>query len=357
MIVTQLLASGRRPNTAAAPTPASAAETVTILIASTWLTAGLFIDGYAHEHLLTGQESFLTPWHAVFYSGYVATVLAVARLARRRLGAGPRLRDCLPAAYRPSALGAGVFAFGGIGDAAWHTRYGFEHGTEALYSPTHLVLLLGLVLVVTGPLRAAIDGPSPAIVTWRQFMLPFVSLTLAVSIVAFFAPWGLYQPDWYRVAYVASTGAGESELNAALGAELSTSLILIGAMLLLVRRWRTPLGTFALLFGATATLFNLVFDGTMLAILAAVVGGACADVVLVRQRDDITGDGRARTLAAAALSAFSMMSTWHLLLYLDGDLEWPAPLAAGTPVLAALACLALAGLAAPATLAATDQLP
>jgi predicted membrane-bound spermidine synthase len=195
------------------------------------------------------------------------------------------------------------------------------------------------------------------VVAWHEFALPFVSLTLAVSIVAFFAPWGLYQADWYRVAYVASTGAGESEVNAALGAELSTSVILVGAMLLLVRRWRTPLGTFALLFGTTTAMFNLVFDGTTLAVLAAVVGGACADMVLVRQRADVASDGRSRIRAAAALGAFAMVSAWHLLLSLDGDLEWPAPLAAGTPVLAALAALALTGLAmpAPATTRLVDE--
>ena len=327
------------------PRPATTGESVAVLLTSTWLTAGLFLDGYAHEHLLTGKESFFTPWHAVFYSGYFATVLAIGRLAQRRVGSGPQLVDCLPAAYRLSALGALVFAGGGLGDAVWHTRYGFERGTEALYSPTHLVLLVGLVLIVSGPFRAAVQGQSPTVVQWREFALPLVSLTLAAGIIAFFAPWSLYQPNWYRIAYNASTGAGDAELNAALGAEIATTVILIGAMLLVLRRWRPPLGAFAVLFAMTSAMFNLVFDGSTLGIMAAFLGGACADVILVRLRDDLATDGRGRTRAAAGVSALTMVGTWHLLLYANGDLNWHAPLAAGTPVLAALAALALTTLA------------
>jgi hypothetical protein len=309
------------------------------------LTAGLFLDGYAHEHLLTGDESFLTPWHAVFYSGYLATVLAVGRLAWRRLGTGPRLRDCLPAAYRLSVVGAGVFACGGIGDGLWHTRFGFEHGTEALYSPTHLVLLVGLVLIVTGPFRAAVHGASPVIVARREFALPLVSLTLTASIVAFFAPWSLNETDWYQVAYDGRTGAGEEAVNAALGAELATCVILVGALLLIVRRWRPPHGTFTLLFGATVALFNGAFSGSLLGVLAALVGGATADTILVPLRERGDDELHSRTLVAAGAGAFAMIATWHVLLYYDDSLQWPAPLAAGTPVLAGLSGLGLATLA------------
>ena len=56
----------------ASATGATAGEYALTLLASFWLTIGLFLDGYAHEHLLDGDESFLTPWHLVFYSGFAA---------------------------------------------------------------------------------------------------------------------------------------------------------------------------------------------------------------------------------------------------------------------------------------------
>ncbi len=46
-------------------------ELLTVLLA-TWLIIGLFLDGWAHDNV-PELESFLTPWHAVFYSGFVAT--------------------------------------------------------------------------------------------------------------------------------------------------------------------------------------------------------------------------------------------------------------------------------------------
>jgi uncharacterized membrane protein len=242
-----------------------------------------------------------------------------------------------------------VFACGGVSDALWHTRYGFEHGTEALYSPTHLVLLLGLVLIVTGPFRAGVDGPSPVVVGWRQFALPFASLVLAVSIIAFFSPWGLFQTAWYRVPYDPSTGTGEAELNAALCAELVTTIVLVGAMVLIVRRWRPPMGTCALLFATTAAMFNLVFDGSVLGVVAVFLGGVAADVILASRRDDLTIDYRVRVRVrtAAGAAAVTMVGGWHLLLFADGALEWRAPFAAGTPVLAALAAVALTTVASP----------
>lgn len=335
--------------------PASTRETVAILLASAWLTAGLFLDGYAHDQLLTSKESFFTPWHAVLYSGYFVTLLAIGRVAKRRLGSGPRISDCLPPAYRIAGLGAAAFACGGVGDALWHTLYGFEHGTEALYSPTHLVLLLGLVLIVTGPFRAGVDGPSPIVVGWRHFALPLASLVLAVSIVAFFAPWGLYQTDWYRVPYDGSTGAGEEALTAALGTELVTTIVFVGAMLLVIGRWRPPMGTCALLFVTTAAIFNLVFDGSVLGVAAVFLGGVAADVILASRRDDLTVDYRVRVRTAAGAAAFTMVGGWHLLLFADGVLAWRAPFAAGTPVLAALAATALATIASPRHLVAPES--
>lgn len=37
--------------------------------------------------------------------------------------------------------GAFIFGLGGFGDMIWHTVFGIEVGTNALFSPTHLMLL------------------------------------------------------------------------------------------------------------------------------------------------------------------------------------------------------------------------
>jgi hypothetical protein len=46
-------------------------DLLTVLLAA-WTTVGLFLDGWAHTNP-SELETFLTPWHAVFYSGFAAT--------------------------------------------------------------------------------------------------------------------------------------------------------------------------------------------------------------------------------------------------------------------------------------------
>src|SRR5262245_53571828 len=59
---------------------------------SVWWLGGLFIDGWAHSNI-PQLETFFTPWHAVFYSGYLAvafTLLAqiLLNLRQSALNAG-----------------------------------------------------------------------------------------------------------------------------------------------------------------------------------------------------------------------------------------------------------------------------
>ncbi len=317
-------------------------------LASVWLTVGLLVDGYAHEHLLSGGESFLTPWHALFYSGFAATTVVFGRLVHRRLDGGP-LWDAVPTGHRIGIVGLGVFALGGVGDAWWHTRFGFEKGTEALYSPTHLLLFVGLIAIVSCPYRTLTQARHSIAPSWFEFAPAALSMVLALSIVAFFSPWAFYPNDWYRVTYDAATNAGDTEINAALGAELTTTLILVGGALFVLRHWRPPHGAFAVLFSSTTALFALAFGGTAIGVIAAFLSGVTMDVILAPTRTAIETWSTARIYAATGCAAAVLWLTLHLLLSATGDLEWSAPLAAGTPLLCTLAALGLTAIANPTT--------
>src|ERR1700730_10589836 len=56
-----------------------------MVVVSVWWLGGLFIDGWAHSNI-PQLETFFTPWHAVFYSGYlaVATTLIIKMLQNLR---------------------------------------------------------------------------------------------------------------------------------------------------------------------------------------------------------------------------------------------------------------------------------
>jgi hypothetical protein len=94
-------------------------ELLTVLLA-TWLIVGLFLDGWAHDNV-PELESFLTPWHAVFYSGFVATAGWMAWLVGRNLRRGSQGLAAVPVGCGLGLAGVGVFAVGGVGDAIWHS--------------------------------------------------------------------------------------------------------------------------------------------------------------------------------------------------------------------------------------------
>jgi hypothetical protein len=108
---------------------------------------------------------------------------------RRASGAVDWRLSFLPPGYEGARVGLALFALGGIGDAAWHTALGVERGVDALLSPTHLVLFVGLILILTAPFRAAAVAPDPVPGQWTVA----ASVTSATALVGFFLnfAWGL----------------------------------------------------------------------------------------------------------------------------------------------------------------------
>ena len=153
-----------------------------VLLTGGWV-GGLYLDGWAHRHGKVDQ-SFFTPWHAVFYAGYLVTALLIVMAAYRNVRGGRRGWDVLPASYELSALGLVIFGLAGIGDLIWHTLFGIEVDTEALLSPTHLLLAMGLVLAISGPLRAGWRRVVPAEHWWALFPMVIV-LAFLLSVFTF----------------------------------------------------------------------------------------------------------------------------------------------------------------------------
>lgn len=155
------------------------------LAASAWLLCGLFWDGWAHGYGL--PDSFWTVWHAAFYSGYAALAVVIGGATILRRPAAASWREAIPDRYGWAVVGAIVFGLGGAFDAIWHTLFGIEASTEALLSPSHLILATGMVLMVSAPLRAAWAKPPASL----SGALPAVlSLTATFSLFTFMTMFG-----------------------------------------------------------------------------------------------------------------------------------------------------------------------
>lgn len=114
----------------------------TMVVLTAWVIFGAYLDAWAHRHVSSTLETFFTPWHAVLYSGVLATgTFLFVQLLRGR-AAGRSWRTVLPAGYGLSFIGFVLFAISGNLDLAWHTVFGIERSYAATLSPTHLLLML-----------------------------------------------------------------------------------------------------------------------------------------------------------------------------------------------------------------------
>lgn len=165
---------------------ATRSENWWLVVAGALLVAGVFSDGYAHSNFVEELESFLTPWHAVIFLGYLGCLLVVARAVQRRMRPGVPWRRALPAGWRSAVVGVGLFAAGFLGDGIWHTLYGIEADLEALLSPTHLLMLAGALAVLAAP--ATTRGPTLR-ASWREQGPVVAAVTLMMALASFFLVW------------------------------------------------------------------------------------------------------------------------------------------------------------------------
>src|ERR1700716_4070271 len=168
----------------------------TVVALSIWVMAGAYLDAWAHRYLAR-LETFYTPWHAVLYSGMLALLIFLGTTALRNQARGSEPDRMLPTGYGLSLAGCALFGIGGVIDMFWHLRFGIEVRLQALISPPHLLLMLALGLIVTGPLRAA----------WRRPVMsaPFTAVISASLLLSMFT--SFYQFGQPLVNTLASTKA------------------------------------------------------------------------------------------------------------------------------------------------------
>ncbi len=258
---------------------ATRSENMATLMFSTWLILGVFVDGYFHNQP-TKMEGFFTPWHGILYSGYAATALWIGFLLLRYSKVGFVGLKATPAGYELGVVGTLAFGFGGVLDLLWHTLFGIEQNINALYSPVHLLLIASSVLIGSSPLRAAWLSGTRAKVGWREFLPAFLGMLFSLSAVSF-----IIQLFWSftRPAYAGSLPfwfGREANTFIGLSSATLTNVVMFGAAFILLRRWRVPFGTFALMFG-----INSLLMGGMIAfimpeqIAAGFAGGLVADLL------------------------------------------------------------------------------
>jgi len=277
-----------------------------VIGAAAWMAAGMYWDGSAHISGL--PDSFWTIWHAAFYSGFAASALAVLApvvMARPRVASW---RAAIPAGYGYAVAGVFVFGIGGVFDMLWHTIFGIEFSTDALLSPTHLMLGTGAALIVSGPFVAAthragrhdLAGQLPAVISLGFILGTFTFFTM------------------YAGPYSGVLGQGPKPgdtvlVRTMLGVYLFSALI-VGVALVGLARGVLPFGALTVILGLNGVATILMRGHAPLEVqlafsLVAIAAGAIGDVLVWRLRPSID-----RTLALRVFAFALPFAYWALYL-------------------------------------------
>jgi hypothetical protein len=336
---------------------------------------GLSIDGRAHN-TEPGLDTFFSIWHGILYGGFFATALWMGRQVLEAKGSGPWRVSSLPVGYGVGLLGVGMILGGAVVDIGWHEAFGFDDGIKAPFSPPHLVLMTGALLLASTPARALWRDKQVG-TSLKDVLTPAISVTICIALVMFYMQ---YFSPFYR--NLAPTTPFATEISTLEDAELTdesrsivawlsdlddglypyqhyssvagaatliiNNLILMALVLLLVRRYRLPFGLLTLMFTLLAILVVPISDfKDMPAALTLVVGGLAADLLVLRLRP--YGSDRAMQFRLlAGLVPLVMWSTYYVIIQVAyGGIAWPEALWSGTIIMCSMAGVGLSLLMAP----------
>jgi len=330
--------------------PRNATLDLAIGVIGLWLATGFLWDSWAHLHVPV--ETFFTPYHGIFYAAMVvgAAILVVAALGNRKRGY--RGWNLLPKAYQTALIGVPIFFIGGVGDLIWHTIFGIEDRVDAVTSPTHLIIGIGVLTVMSGPIRSSLEARDELRTLWSQLPLlfslatwiEFVHLGTAYafdpSAAMIYAPPNavLYSPDYFTnttlLLYKTASGVAVIILE---------SLIVMMFAIWLASRFRLRPGamTIFFLFGNCIIAAALTNDTPMLVtyVVMSLAAGITGDAIIAR--------ARGAPLHAGALHAFGFIvpvvyyGAYFVVTFATGGVWFDPPLLGGSLVWAGVCGLGL----------------
>ncbi len=294
-----------------------------IAVCTLWISCGFFLDAWAHGHVPV--ETFFTPYHALFYSGMLALIAVLAVFGIRHGG--------FPRAYRYPMLGIPIFLAAGIGDLLWHRLLGVEEGVDALLSPTHQALGLGIFFIASAPILSALRARATLRTLVDQLPL-ILALATWIELVHFGTAYGfdpgagrtnappptnVFTPD-----YLTALAIGYYKQGTGVLVVLFQSTLMAGFALFAGTRFRLAPGALTLMyllgnFAAAAAFTN---DTPLLATVLAMslVAGITGDIIVAKLRPSPERIGAYRLLGAAVPAAY--FTTYFIVTAIADRVWW-----------------------------------
>jgi Tol biopolymer transport system component len=114
------------------------------------LVGAVLVSRAANEGRL--ENDLISPWHVPLYIGIF--LAAYALLASADRSRGSLWRSELPDGYAIAGLGLILFVAGVTADIVWGSIWGAGTSVVSLFTPTHLLAIAGVALILLGPVRA-----------------------------------------------------------------------------------------------------------------------------------------------------------------------------------------------------------
>jgi hypothetical protein len=296
-----------------------------------WFIAGVFLDGRSHTH--GAPETFFTLEHGIFYTAFLAITVLLGGIIYRNRTRGHSWSEILPDGYWLSVAGVALFGVAGAGDMVWHEVFGIEANVEALLSPTHLLLMIGAGLFVSGPLRSAWHRLDPAESGWSAQLPLVLSATITLSVLTFATMY--VHPIVNPLAGAGHQHAGAIPLivvhELGVASILLQTAILMGSLLVLVRRFSLPQGALTVVLTLNASAMSLLTEHYQF-IPAWLLAGVVADL-LVHEFD------RSRSLAWRGFGVAVPVALFGLYfgtLWMTEGIAWTVHVWVGAIVLAGI---------------------
>jgi hypothetical protein len=329
-------------------------QLVTCLLA-TWLVEGLTMDAWAHLNQ-TKLDTVVTPWHGLFYGGFFATSVWILWHIQHHHEEGHTRLAAIPIGYGVAVVGMGIFFVSGVGDQIWHLTFGIERNLKAFLSPTHIGLVIGMVLIVSAPWRSMWSDPTISRTPTFLQALPAVwSIGLTVLLISNISGYILIFPsDLVTIGQTAfithfpgsapapllNVFSARFQVQGVLMIEMTNLLMMVGVLVAL-RRWRLPFGSITFIWTMLVASAEVSYQYNRgFTVIAAVIGGLIADYLVLRLRPSIERPGSYRLFAGLAPAA--LWTSYFLVLAVAYHIGWPVELCCGVIVLASLMTVMIA---------------
>ncbi len=322
-----------------------------------WIIAGLFLDGFSHHNLPEPPVSFFTPWHAILYSGFAALAGFLIYQLVRNMRRGYAWRQAIPSGYSLSMFGIPIFGMTGIADMIWHQTFGFEVGIENLFSPTHLMLAVSGVMLISGPLlatwRRSDGGTEPS---WPTHLPAALALLMILSTLTFFTEYANSFASPELVTHLGTLGNSNydalfqyhRQVQGVLGIFMPL-ILTMGILLLGIRQRSLPVGSMTLIIAGNSLLMGVFhykeISAYPQALVAGLVGGILADLLFWFLKPSTERTGALRIFAFVVPMTLTLL--YLLILMETVGIWWTLPVWTGVIFLSGVIGLLLSCIVVP----------